>query len=659
MNVSNYVDFSACVEKLQGLAGELTDAFTVIATRSELEEKLKELKCRLGEEQFRVLVMGQFSAGKSTFINALLGEKILPAKALPATALITEIRYSNTKRATIYPKPDQPQYPKPFEVPVDSLREYVLIKGTVADGEAIDSPFDHIIVEWPLPLLQNGIVEIIDSPGLNDPNSRDKVTLEYLGRVDSVIYALSCVAPFTEVDKNTIEFLRASKFRSIIFVLPYFDHIQEDTPEDVPEFVQHMRRELSAYTDLPDHIFFVNSLAAIKAKAAHDGAVLQSSGVGAAEKALERYLVQRRGIDKILFNRDQLSVICDGILKAANEQLRTAGVPLAEFEKRVSDVKQKLAIAKQQANLISRTFATGFDSIISDIQNMAFSYLSSSVGEIDGWIDGYTCKSKVNFAPWKIKESAAAVVDEYTGYINNKLKISSAQWCSSTLTPHLQKSLSKLASSMETMVKDLDSTVSEIKVNLTFENPKTTDIPGSQGSTTATKIGMLIYGLATMDWANAAMGGVFGLKGMLRTVGLEFAAGIILGIISLFTPVGWVGLIIAAIASIGGGVAWNVSSINGEIKKKLKEQYHKQFSDTRALQEGAKKVADQVREKCGPLVDEVREGANDDIAQIQKDIQFQMTEKKKTEAEIGKRKTELAHVIEKTRAVQENLAKLA
>src|SRR5262245_56685593 len=56
---------------------------------------------RLESDQLRVLVIGRFSAGKSTFINALFGQRVLPASPTPTTGVLCQIRYADetTKRA--------------------------------------------------------------------------------------------------------------------------------------------------------------------------------------------------------------------------------------------------------------------------------------------------------------------------------------------------------------------------------------------------------------------------------------------------------------------------------------------------------------------------------------------------------------------------------
>lgn len=58
-------------------------------------------------ETFRIMVLGEFSSGKSTLINALLGKRLLPTKANPATAFTTVLRWGETERAWLYRDADR------------------------------------------------------------------------------------------------------------------------------------------------------------------------------------------------------------------------------------------------------------------------------------------------------------------------------------------------------------------------------------------------------------------------------------------------------------------------------------------------------------------------------------------------------------------------
>jgi predicted GTPase len=89
---------------------------------------LKNTTTRLEYEQLRVLVMGKFSSGKSTFLNGLLGEVLLPAKATPTTAVIGEIRYAEKSEITLLPKKGKWKGgDEPFSIKKEELKDYIII----------------------------------------------------------------------------------------------------------------------------------------------------------------------------------------------------------------------------------------------------------------------------------------------------------------------------------------------------------------------------------------------------------------------------------------------------------------------------------------------------------------------------------------------------
>lgn len=82
---------------------------SAISAQSNLGDKsamdsLSDASGQLNDDTLRVLVMGKFSSGKSTFLNALMGQKLLPAKPTPTTAVIGEIVYSESPEAILHPK---------------------------------------------------------------------------------------------------------------------------------------------------------------------------------------------------------------------------------------------------------------------------------------------------------------------------------------------------------------------------------------------------------------------------------------------------------------------------------------------------------------------------------------------------------------------------
>jgi len=87
--------------------GSLLDFITTLLNIKELDglldrPKLEDLYCRINAERFAIVVAGGFSTGKTTFINALLKEEMLPAADGPTTASVTKVTYGDRKKARVY-----------------------------------------------------------------------------------------------------------------------------------------------------------------------------------------------------------------------------------------------------------------------------------------------------------------------------------------------------------------------------------------------------------------------------------------------------------------------------------------------------------------------------------------------------------------------------
>ena len=86
------------LEELAALISREEQCAAVIAPENTVwKEDLAKTKEKTGEK-FVVLVMGIFSSGKSSMINALIGEELLPTGFLPETAVLGEMHYSTEKR---------------------------------------------------------------------------------------------------------------------------------------------------------------------------------------------------------------------------------------------------------------------------------------------------------------------------------------------------------------------------------------------------------------------------------------------------------------------------------------------------------------------------------------------------------------------------------
>ena len=166
------------------------------------------------DESFLLVVVGEFNAGKSSFVNALLGEAVLPEGVTPTTDRI-----------------------------------YVLVHGERVDGrnaepEATGDPF---VVRLKVPIAALDGVALVDTPGTNAIVRQHQVLTEgFLPRADLLLFLTSADRPFTESERQFLA-LAARWGRTVIMVVNKADLLE--TPqqqEEVRAFVEAgARRELN------------------------------------------------------------------------------------------------------------------------------------------------------------------------------------------------------------------------------------------------------------------------------------------------------------------------------------------------------------------------------------------------------------------------------
>ncbi|MDR2100028.1 MAG: dynamin family protein [Campylobacteraceae bacterium] len=140
----------------------------------ELKEAINKLKTR-AEEPMKVAITGQFSSGKSTFLNALLAKNILPTGITPVTSKVNYIRYGSEFSLMVKYKDGRESFHG-----VESIKSFTDQRNSVED-------IDYLTLYAPLELLKH--IVFVDTPGLNSQSFSDTETTEaVLKEVDGIIW---------------------------------------------------------------------------------------------------------------------------------------------------------------------------------------------------------------------------------------------------------------------------------------------------------------------------------------------------------------------------------------------------------------------------------------------------------------------------------------
>ncbi len=195
--------------------------------RSEIEGLTKEAD----KHKFTVAVVGEFSRGKSTFVNKLIGKEILPVANMPTTAILTRIRYTaGAEGITVFDAHKKQKRTLPLSV--DSWEDYI------ADDEGHD-PNGVAFVDIKCPLLKNGI-EIVDTPGAGDLElKRTRVIGDALKNSDCAIITISALSAMSMSEKVFIEErLITKKTPFLMLIITKLDQVDINQRSGVIEFVR-------------------------------------------------------------------------------------------------------------------------------------------------------------------------------------------------------------------------------------------------------------------------------------------------------------------------------------------------------------------------------------------------------------------------------------
>jgi GTP-binding protein EngB required for normal cell division len=286
------------------------------------------LSQKLSEQVFNLVAAGQFKRGKSTVINALLGEPLVPAGVVPLTSVITVIQSGAAPAACAVLR-----YGEKRPIRIAELGEYVTERGNPANAKSVE----RVIVEHPSPWLADG-VRLVDTPGIASvyEHNTDE-TRKYLPQADAVLFIASVDQP---VSRAELDFLRdIRRYAAKIFcLLNKTDYLRPDELQESLAFSVRAIRDALGSDDVP--VFPVSARLALEGKMGNDAESLSRSGFPAFERALRSFMAQEktdawlhslaRGLERLL---TQARFTLDLESKALIEPLDQIEANLALFRK--------------------------------------------------------------------------------------------------------------------------------------------------------------------------------------------------------------------------------------------------------------------------------------------------------------------------------------
>ena len=326
---------SADLTDAQALArlAEIADQFG----ESSVAADIRQLTSRICEGRFFVACVGQFKRGKSTLLDAMVGEAVLPTGVVPVTAVPTVLRYGNARSARVLVKNNW------RSVDIEDLPDYVSEARNPENAKRVAG----VEVFLPSEFLASGMC-LVDTPGIGSVFAGNtETTRAFMPQIDAAILVVGADPPISGDELSLIEAVAATAGK-ILIVLNKIDRVSVAERKEASAFARdvlegRLKRpiariyEVSALNRLSgsggddDWNVLLTDLAELAAKSS------QAMTRSAAERGLQRYSASLR--------------------RSISERIRALEEPIASSNQRIETLRQTLKEAEQSLRDLGALFA--------------------------------------------------------------------------------------------------------------------------------------------------------------------------------------------------------------------------------------------------------------------------------------------------------------
>ena len=346
--------------------------------------ELESIRQRLLAGQFRLAVLGQFKRGKSTLLNALLGDELLPTDILPVTAIPTfisaaeeiEVQVSfSTEAKSVKFKPSSGQALGDF------LTEYVTEKGNPHNQREVA----RVDVGHPAEILKQGIV-LIDTPGIGSTYKHNtEVAYQVLPQCDAALFLVSPDPPITEVEIDYLKEIQQCLPRTF-FLLNKVDYLDDKEKSSSLKFLAD---QLAPLYDGAPLVLPISARKGLGARLAGDIDNWKNSGMQQVEQNLIDFFVREK--QQILHDSLQRR-ICDQ-LKSVNMHLQLSlsalMLPEAELKQRIEQFRQSLPDVQREKQAANDIISGDLKRVVKRLNNEVEGVRNQAKEKVIGQLDRY------------------------------------------------------------------------------------------------------------------------------------------------------------------------------------------------------------------------------------------------------------------------------
>ena len=294
---------------------------------------------KLRQNHFNLVILGAFKRGKSTLINALLGEPILPMAIVPLTSVVTVLGYGEHLNIEVLFQNGERQ-----TITQQELVDYITEKGNPRNRKGVR----EVDITYPSDYLKDG-VRVIDTPGVGSVYSHNtEVAYNYLPQVDAAIFVVTVDPPLSAAEQEFLKDIR-EYVHKLFFVLNKIDYVEPTDRQEVLEFTTRVLQDNLETQQVS--IFPISAKLALDAKSNGHPENLAVSQLPEFEDHLRQFLYKEKGrVLLISCLSGALKSITDSTL-ALKVECQASAMPLSELEEKIFQFNQELQGLEKEREL--------------------------------------------------------------------------------------------------------------------------------------------------------------------------------------------------------------------------------------------------------------------------------------------------------------------
>ena len=350
-------NYSSKKDKILSILNNLKDITEKLNIKV-VNENIIELFDKLRDDSFYLVVMGQFKRGKSTFINYILGENVLPTSAIPLTSIITKVYYLSSPSVNVTFNNG-----KKNSIELKELYEYCTEQGNPENIKDVK----EVEIGYPFDFVNKDII-LIDTPGIGSIYKHNTdVSFDFIPKADAVFFMLSVDPPISNVERTFLAQIK-NHVDKIFFVLNKIDYSDTKTVDEISNYTKQVLSETLSIKDVA--LYPISAKLALEGKTSGNKEIMEKSNINLLESRITQFLLNEKGstlISNSYKSIDKTLALIENYIRSSIELKK---LPVDQLKDKVTKFEDFLESFESSKKEVSYLFNGEIKEILGKVDQM-------------------------------------------------------------------------------------------------------------------------------------------------------------------------------------------------------------------------------------------------------------------------------------------------